>query len=602
MKFSNLLQEVLYFHPDTKMKKKIINAGTVFLFGIVFLSMVSAVCCERLDGDGNWCQNVVDTGSCDSDYRVLETSCDQTSFCTLGTCVNEVEGECIEGVPQSVCDEEYSGYWEMSDREDIPSCQLGCCTFGNNAIFVTATACTYQASCSGIPTEFDSSINDEATCILQATGDEEGACVYDVSEGRTECGRTTRQSCMDISEDATFYEGKLCSAPELGVTCGPTDETTCYQYDVHFVDTCGNIANIYDADYAQEGESDYWEYWSEIKESAPCDDGSGNSNSETCGDCEYYLGSTCGNYQSGPTGTPRPDEGDNICISLDCGSYDTDGDGDISESEQNYKHGEKWCGLSPSVSDVEVVDESYLNAEVDVSTENLPGSRYVTLECRNGEVLTTECDGYRNEVCAEDFYDSNEDGELDVGEYRTASCIVNKWQDCVYQTTKESCEDSFNRDCTWIVGHSFLDEEGDFLAEDEEENSPAACVPKFAPGLNFWEFINETDDAPDTTNCEIASYACEVKYESGIFGGDPEGRMNKCVKNCYCIPGYEDGDANRKYERDKPDWHPDSYEEWIDSLNLVCTSLGDCGIKENYIGEEGALTNEEVIDSSDYER
>ena len=88
--------------------------GMVLL--IVILSYISAdtftgVCCERLKGvnnDGAWCQVASDSSECATglneltgeDYKSIATSCDQTSFCTLGTCVNQREGTCLEGVPQ----------------------------------------------------------------------------------------------------------------------------------------------------------------------------------------------------------------------------------------------------------------------------------------------------------------------------------------------------------------------------------------------------------------------------------------------------------------------------------------------------------------------
>lgn len=586
----------------------------LFIFGIFLLvvivtlvkiSAASGVCCERLDSDGQWCQNVLDESQCDSDYRSLATSCDQSSFCTLGTCVDENEGNCLEGVPQQVCNEEYNGYWTALNRDEVPQCQLGCCLFGDQALYVTATACTYQSAFSGIEPEFDTSISSETECIAQVLAEVDGACVYETPVGTTTCRRMTSSECDSLSgenvEENTveFFAGKLCSAPELGTICGATERTICEDYDVYFIDSCNNKANIYDASQL-ENQS----YWSNIVERPPCDDGLGNKNSKSCGNCDYFSGSLCQDYKTADS--PKPDHGTNICSSLDCGSYDTNGDGKIQSDEQNYKHGESWCATYPVLSEIDVVDEAYLDSNVDVEKENVPGSRYVSLECRNGEVVPTECDTYRNTICAEDFYDINENGERDSNEYRIGQCVANKWQDCVVQTDKESCEDGTQRDCRWVVGTSFIDETGENIATDEATGAPASCVPKFSPGFNFWE-----EDNGGNIACSRASTACTVVYEvSWIRNRDRalgdkeiEERIDKCVQNCYCIPGYDESNKNRrgknKYENNKPSWHPKSYEEWISSLNLVCSSLGDCGNKVNYIGEPGE-ERDDVIDTGNF--
>src|SRR3989338_8293947 len=103
------------------------------------------------------------------------------------------------------------------------------------------------------------------------------------------------QECSEgIGEAGTvgeFFEGKLCSAEELGTNCGPSRETTCLpgKEEVYYLDTCGNPANIYDS-----GKLNDDAYWSDVvPASESCNPSSANANSRSCGNCNYLLGSTC---------------------------------------------------------------------------------------------------------------------------------------------------------------------------------------------------------------------------------------------------------------------------------------------------------------------
>ncbi len=96
------------------------------------------VCCEKTKG-GAWCQNAKED-SCDTNFRKTPTSCDATSFCKLGTCVDSEEGLCMENTPQKVCEID-KGTWINGKPSEIPQCSLGCCIIGDQASFVTLTRC-----------------------------------------------------------------------------------------------------------------------------------------------------------------------------------------------------------------------------------------------------------------------------------------------------------------------------------------------------------------------------------------------------------------------------------------------------------------------------
>jgi hypothetical protein len=335
----------------------------------------------------------------------------------------------------------------------------------------------------------------------------------------------------NTSTGVTFHKGFLCSAGELGTVCGPSEKTTCVENkdEVYFLDTCGNIANIYDSAKAEDNV-----YWSRIftKEES-CGAGGDNANNPSCGNCNYFQGSICKAYERGEDA--RPAIGDNICRDLSC---EFRGD--------EYQHGETWCD--------------------DTNPEEV-GSRYYRYVCFNNEVTVEPCADYRQEICIQD--------ESNAG-FRNAACRANQWQDCISQTNEKSCINTDKRDCEWIKGVPPLgpsgrtfglentDDEG-FLEglplvggffgdeEDEEEVEEGACVPKFDPGLDHWNSEGEALQL-----CSLANAECIVKYEEGVIGD------KKCVENCECLES-----------------------SWEAQMLQTCRELGDCGDKVNIAGVSG---------------
>lgn len=399
----------------------------IFLIGIASAVGEVSYCCEKTIA-GAWCQNApeeqcstaVDSFT-NTPYKKVPASCEATSYCKLGTCISE--GDCMENTPERRCDKELGGYWEGKNADEIPQCELGCCLIGDQAAFVTQTRCKKLSAVYGLQTNFRTDLTNELSCIASAMSDVKGACVYEEDFSKT-CQFITKKECSESNagNNTKFYEGILCSAETLGTDCGPSKETTCVdgRDGVYFVDTCGNLANIYDASKINDKE-----YWTNVYgEGESCNPSSSNANSVSCGNCDYYLGSTCKNYKlAGKKAT----YGDNICKDLSC-KYDG----------KSYEHGETWCADSNGVS------------------ENLPGSRYFRLVCYNGEVSVEPCADFRQETCI----------QSDIDGFKTAACRVNMWQDCVAQDEEKDCENIDRRDCKWKEGK---------------------CVPLYAPGFNFWE-------------------------------------------------------------------------------------------------------------------
>jgi len=558
------------------MNKKILMSFVVLLFLVLAINFVNAegnsYCCEKTI-DGAWCQDSPIEQCADTPFRKAPTSCESTTYCKLGTCVDVGEGLCQENTPQKVC-ENNKGIWYDEPQDELPQCQLGCCLLGNQGAFVTQTRCKTLSSIYGLETNFRNDIDNQLVCIASATSEEKGACVIE-KEGERTCKMITQKECQTMQSsspdsdeslfeelfggdeittsgiDISFHEGYLCSADILATNCGPRGGTTCVEEkdQVYYLDTCGNLANIYD--YSKKNEQDYWTYLKGVEES--CGYGQSNANSRDCGNCDYYLGSTCKSYRQ--TESPAALYGDYVCSDLSC-EYK----GDI------YKHGEVWCAL---------------NTKKGVEP-NLPGSESFRLLCYNGEVTVEPCDPWRATVCV----------ESEIEGFSYAVCTANRWQDCVDQTTEEDCSNIDKRDCNWIEGYSVLrDEEGQELKLEnlDGKEEKATCVPKHSPGFDFWSSESES-----STICNIGTYYCLVKYKYGIFTGkesieeDDEKKRTKCEENCKCVPGYEEGDSK------KCESGCESNADFLASFQEICGNMGDCGISVNYVGSEGYYDEYEI--------
>jgi hypothetical protein len=199
--------------------------------------------------------------------------------------------------------------------------------------------------------------------------------------------------------------------------------------------------------------------------------------------------------------------------------------------------------------------------------------------CYNGEVTVEPCSEYRNEICIQD----------EVNNFKTAACVVNRWQDCVTQTNKEDCLDIYSRDCKWIDGYSIQKNKsadgsvqdlgyttttvcGGIVGACFNVTTPGSCVPNYSSGFD----TAGTGNGPEI--CSMGTSQCVVTYKIGLLGPS-KGHLSRsgwatkkkyCVKNCQCIP----------------DGSPENI-AWISLHDNICMSLGDCGNKKNYLGYFG---------------
>ncbi len=554
------------------MKKRGITIILAFILVFTFLILnihnaaaAGNVCCEKLktnsDGSGGQFCMMAPQSSCNlSDgYQSAPTSCGATQFCQIGTCVGSSSipsqtGQCTSGVSRVVCQND-GGYWESQSSSQLQQCQLGCCYIGTtSALFTTQVACKQEASTQGVSTNWDSSITSESACLASAGGDTKGACVYQTGGERT-CTMTTKTGCTNLQSNGSvsspiFYPNDLCSNENLHTNCGPSKLTTCVpgQDAVYFVDTCGNIANVYDA--SKVNDLSYWQ--TIIPKSESCGNTTSNANSASCGNCDFGLGSTCAPYQRG-TDPVQPTYGNYICKSLSC-NY----------QGKTYQQGESWCALTPGTTTITDQNQngSYTfgtsnSAIPNDATTNLPGSVYEKLTCMNGQVTPTFCGDGRQQICVQDSVPT-----ANGGTFSNAACELNKWQDCYNQTSQSACLDRSKRDCQWLSGNS----QGlnyTYNSQSTQGTTKGACAPLFAPGFDFYNGSGHGDAISG-----LGSIVCNYKITTGATGTT----IN---------PGSECVYLDNGVIKILP--------SWVQAMNTRCTLIGDSGPKENYLGLPGQM-------------
>jgi len=483
-----------------------------------------------------------------------------------------------------------------------------------------------------VNTTFRSDIKSETSCFAAATPYVKGACVFEKTK---DCTLTTKEKCL--STGGKFNKGLLCTATQLGTNCAKTDNTQCKDGKVYFLDSCGNLANVYDASMFKKNKNAWTagmeDYWRNIQDPT-C---TAKDNYANCG----TSGSICKVYNRNNNETQKPTYGNNVCADLSC-NY----------QGQKYEQGESWCASSGGAYNKITVDpntgkftKASLSALAKINQYNLPGSRYYKLTCMDGEVLIDPCSDYRNEFCVQSTYENSS--------FKIAQCRTNDWRNCNNLTTQSSCE-APSLDCKWVPGYRYdgkvLTKKGDSNIEEQ-----GSCVPLVAPGFDFWKKGNS-----GSVICRAGNVLDSVIYETGwlknrnkFANESTKKAAESCLENCYLIPGYgsdlgitgmetlwsgtsvgnlanhfislrkghycgnskyskllSGGKANAcggkanalgKVSGDKikcastrartlPIFFTNS--QWLNSIRNRERSLGDCGYKSNILGEKGTPNSE----------
>ena len=532
------------------------------------------VCCaETLSGET--C-SYTEASNCDPNSQKAAASCEQTSFCKLGCGFDQLEGLCFNNMPKASCEDKENCEWKADPTCNIPQCNSGCCVLNNQCSFVTQTQCkAITSQYEDLDMTFDETVGNELECVNQCRSYERGACVH----ADASCEFTTREVCDEVVASGTnltlpligFHPDMLCSNPKLGTECAAQQTTGCLpsEDEVYWFDSCGNIENIYSGDKARSYNGGYT-----LTKEQSCGSGSANINNPSCGNCDYSSGSICAYTEQGVS----PDFGDYACKSLQCDvNIVTVDDNAPASKNLPIGNGESWCAYDGVIG---------ANANAGFGLD-LVGSRHYRRICINGVELTEACKDFREEICIQGEVDPSIDPALqeiygtqesfgrsgDGNNLIYAACRDNRFETCTDQTTKKNCENNAQRDCIWLLGDT--EEVGEITTENV--GTSVACVPMIAPGLKHWSGEGSTISKidPDAT-CEVADKECKVTYFRGGIGrlGDTVSGVSEnllgtssgeweCVGNCQCLE-----------------------KNYLESMNTVCRSLGDCGAWYNIEGKK----------------
>lgn len=450
----------------------ILNEETTNNNQVISSSLEGSGCCGKTN-EGLFCSTTT-SNNCAENFAP-SVLCSHTSFCQKGCCYNEALGIYDQNVLKVSC----PSSWIDDPNCNIPSAKKGCCVLGTSTIFETEKQCeidTLTRALSPEPiTDWRGDLN-EISCILLSQEQKEGACILPGND----CKFTTQGECL--SQEGNFNEGYLCTSKQLNTSCVPSEETTCVEGrdGVYFLDSCGNIANIYDS--TKYSSDEYWEKFIPLEDSCQSNSENGNAKSTTCGNCNRIIGGIC---SSAINDSFSPVIGDFYCKDTSC-----------TFEGKTYKNGESWC----------VYDGAIGNGD------DVVGSRHWKYSCNYGVIQVEPCADYRNQICIQSNSFEFENKEV---KFSSASCVANNWRECINLNSEEGglekCKDALNCRVEEIrIADKF---------------SFDYCLPKYPGGFSLSDpRYQETAEQL----CGLASQTCTV-----IYVADWKGRC-KCKANCAC--------------------------------------------------------------------
>ena len=535
------------------------------------------VCCEKTKS-GEFCQ-YTDVSQCDPSGLNTPATCEAASFCKLGCCFDSSTGECFKQSSRSECQLK-DGVWEESPTCEIQQCNIGCCQINNQAFISTLVKCKQVTSqYPNVQTTFDSSIQDEFSCVNSVRSGELGCCVKAEGEcsftTRTECGLESSRGEVGQNESkqiaGAFYAGTLCSNDKLKCNAAKQQKLGCYNEDVYWFDSCGNPENVF-LGVTDEAKQRSYNRGLALEESG-CVAKPGDTN---CGNCDYTQGTLCGEK-----------DGEFFCRDLNC-KETTKNDKSPDATGRAKKLGESWCIYDGPVG----FGRDYV------------GSRHFKASCINGEEVVEPCRDFREEYCTQSYSQGTATTEIGslyrlltenvpqlVGAssplsrlfgqgsgYSEAACRENRVDSCAqcneFSSTNDAiacCNERAYRDCYFLPAG--VTKKG------------GTCVPLVPPGLRFWSdetsILNkqtETKDkeqsknkkqsksrdapsAPGDDVCSKANIECTVGFTRSGWDHILGKSKWECTSNCQCLK-----------------------EETFAAAHSVCRSLGDCGSYFNWQG------------------
>ncbi len=426
-------------------------------------------CCLKTN-NGAICQDITPefSSSANGCENPLPTSCSKSALCVTGTCVFDEGLSCSANSPKGEC-ENNGGVWKSGATAEILECQKGACVLGRNIQLTTEKQCKLLSESSGIEMDFRAGLSEfEFSGISESLS--EGACLLD--EGN--CRFTTLNECDSMGGN-NFYEDVLCTNTNLETNCQPTEKTALSENKIYFIDSCGNLANIYDSSKINPDENS--DYWSFISESECILDLEDEDSIKSCGNCNVFLSS------QGVDASPgEVYYGDYVCKDLRC----TDSKGEV------RKNGERWCEYDGYIGD----------------GKDTVGSEHWLASCNNGDVKINSCGNYRGGICEQRIIEERGDT------FSTAACVVNRAIECInYNGDENRMVESCNENPQCIIKEIDIGENFKF----------DICTPKYPKG-----FDSREGQIDNEILCSLASQTCVVTYQKNFLG------KWKCKDNCGC--------------------------------------------------------------------
>ena len=407
-------------YKDGEVVIEIKKPGIIFsiLKAIIFFvlnekSLVSALAPSDLENgvatclkskDGSLCQEYPASecnAKCGSEC--IPTKRDDAPGCKVGTCYDSETGTCQERALEGKCTE-LEGKWFNDIAGNVAECQKACCIFGDQTKpLVTKKECEYLEKTTGMKTTYRNDLKTELECWALARVSVEGACIFETEDTRS-CRFITKENCNSLK--GQFFEGYLCTHPDFRLKYQKQATAKCVEDKLYWFDSEGNKENIYDASRAKS-----WNNGKVLSEQESCQLGTTGgkiTNQESCGNCNYLLGSVC----SDKTASEKVADGSIgfVCKDSRC----KDSKGNIRQK------GESWCEYQGNIG----IDKG--SGGFNRSTDT-PGSRHFIANCNDGKVEVNPCDEYRNSICSE-----NKAERTDGIKISSAACIKNLWQLFVY--------------------------------------------------------------------------------------------------------------------------------------------------------------------------
>ncbi|MFH0808500.1 MAG: hypothetical protein V1888_02690 [archaeon] len=425
--------------------------------------MVSAEeigCCSLMES-GEKCGTTT-SGTCVGDFAEGEL-CSKTSFCEKGCCFDDLTGTYDKNVLNGDC----GVSWVRDPNCNMPAADLGCCILSTSSNYETEGQCkidTLALALGDGVIDWRGDVGEDECLVLGAT-QEMGACVL----GGGNCKFVTGVECVGYSGD--FYEGTLCSSSSIDSDCNMTKQTKCVdgKDEVYFVDSCGNIANIYDSERVDD--VSYWDTVVSGENVCGSENAEGNANSKDCGNCNRFTGGSC---------SSAVEDG----FDVDVGSFYCK-DTSCMFGGERYENGESWC----------VYDGAIGNGD------DVVGSRHWKYVCSQGVTQVEPCADYRNQICIQSNI-----GNSNGGEFSNAACVANNWRECINLNNEEdgleSCSETLNcRIDTVNIADQFKFD---------------VCLPKYPSGFSL---SDSRYQSTAKSICGMANQKCTIVRQAKKWGG-----------------------------------------------------------------------------------